>query len=196
MAVLVCAGCGRETGSVAPAPPEPVEPQVAVPAAAPVAASQPQAQADEAAAPEDSLKAALLGLGGEEPAQAEPAPPQRRRRRPRRPVRRAVVQEPLEPPAPPPVPDLSDSEFQAAVSSWRGMRNCLSGSSLRGSDRNGAMRVEFKIRGDGSVSECEVVETSNTVAATIAPCVERAARRIRFRAFGGKLVEKQAKFVF
>ncbi|MEO1335148.1 MAG: AgmX/PglI C-terminal domain-containing protein, partial [Myxococcota bacterium] len=96
----------------------------------------------------------------------------------------------------PDVSNLSDMAFQDTVNSWRGMRTCLARSTLRGTDRNGAMKVAFKIRGDGSVSNCEVVETSNSVAATIAPCVERSARRIKFPAFGGEEVEKQAKFVF
>ena len=140
----------------------------------------------------DTLKAALLGLNRKDTAEepTEPAPPKRvTRRATRRPSPQFAA-------VPAAKPDLSDYAFQEAVNSWRGMRNCLSRTTLRGVDKRGAMKVAFKIRGDGSVSNCEVVETSNSIAATIASCVEQSARRIRFPAFGGDEVEKQAKFVF
>lgn len=145
----------------------------------------------------DGLKAALLGLNQPAP-EPDPRPSPRPKARTMR-AKKATAEDTSEAsffPEIPERPDLSDYQFQEAVSSWRGMRNCLARSTLRGTDRSGAMRVAFHIRGDGSVSKCEVVETSNTVAATIAPCVERAARRIRFPAFGGQEVEKLAKFVF
>ena len=184
--LVLAVGCSREKPEpkAVPEPTTPIEPPVAV---APTETASAAVAADD-----QSIKAALLGLDRKEAAEPPP-PPQRRRRYRRVAARRA---EPETTPMEPSKPKLSDYQFQEAVNNWRGMRTCLSGNTLRGTQRRGAMKVAFRIRGDGSVSNCEVVETSNTVAATIAPCVERAARRIRFPAFGGEEVEKQAKFVF
>lgn len=149
-----------------------------------------------AKAPENTLKAALLGLERKDNAAAEPTEPMAPKRRPVR--RRSVTTDATAQAAVVPVgpPTLSDYDFQSAVNAWRGMRTCLAKSSLRGTDRNGAMKIAFRIRGDGSVADAQVVETSNEVASAIAPCVQESARRIRFLAFGGKDVEKEAKFVF
>ena len=192
--MVAAVGCSRE------APPKKQAPPIAT-----VAALEP-APSPEALVPSESppanveaaggdLKAALLGLNTPQPEPEPDPPPRPRAKRVRKKVSRAAEPEPFIPEAPKP-PNLSDTEFQDTVNSWRGMRTCLAGSVLRGTNRRGAMRVAFKIRGDGSVSNCEVVETSNSVAATIAPCVTRSARRIRFPAWGGQEVEKQAKFVF
>ncbi len=143
----------------------------------------------------DSLRAALLGLGRKDEAAAEPEEPQPPKRRVQR---RAVASTAgFSAEDEPDVPrNLTDDQFQDAVNAWRGMRACLARSKLRGSQRSGAMKVSFKIRSDGSVLNSEVVETTDGVAASIAPCVAKAAKRIRFPAFDGKDVDKEAKFVF
>ncbi len=195
-------GCGRKEAPPPPvakiSPPPVSAPEDPAPASDSIAALAPSAVEAES----DGLKAALLGLNKHAAPAAEADPDARPAVRSRARGRRAKKTTAEEAgsvmgfPEIPERPDLSDYQFQEAVNSWRGMRNCLARSTLRGTDRSGAMRVAFHIRGDGSVSKSEVVETSNTVAATIAPCVERAARRIRFPAFGGQEVEKLAKFVF
>jgi outer membrane biosynthesis protein TonB len=59
------------------------------------------------------------------------------------------------------------------------------------------VRVAFTIATDGTVQEAQVVEASNAAARALAPCVERAALRVRFPSFPGpNTVEKTAKFVF
>ncbi|MEM7675451.1 MAG: AgmX/PglI C-terminal domain-containing protein [Myxococcota bacterium] len=203
--MLLSVACGRQEpqpssasgrAALVASGPKLAESMPSAPATAESAPAEPEVTEtaiDEASAQidstdENSLKAALLGLNRkDETTDPEPPPPRRTYRRP------AIIDDVVEEPE---VRDLSDAAFQDAVNSWRGMRTCLARSTLRGTDRNGAMKVAFKIRNDGSVSNCEVVETSNSVAETIAPCVERSARRIRFPAFNGDEVEKQAKFVF
>lgn len=91
---------------------------------------------------------------------------------------------------------LSDFEFQDAIQAWSGMRRCIAEATTRSDERSGALRVSFRIGGDGAVRACKVVDTSNAVAAAIAPCVERNARRIQFPAYGGDEMTKEAKFVF
>lgn len=92
---------------------------------------------------------------------------------------------------------LTDSMFQDTIEDWRGMRSCVAQATLRANERSGALQVSFRIRGDGEVAACKVIDTSNAIAQAVAPCVERRARRIRFPAFGGEEdVTKVAKFVF
>ena len=182
--------CSREK----PKKPAPAPAPVAVPERPPVEA--PVEEVVAAAEKADTIKAALLGLNRKDESADEVSEPEPPKRRARRVARRSSSTDGAGLDGPAAAPDLSDYAFQEAVNSWRGMRTCLARSTLRGTAKRGAMKVAFKIRGDGSVSNCKVVETSNAVADSIAPCVVRSARRIRFPAFGGEEVEKQAKFVF
>lgn len=154
---------------------------------------------DEAPSREAALRAQLLGLDkkkkAEEAAQAEPEEPSAEAKsRPRRRASRAAAPEPA------PIDDtpigLSDGEFQDAVGGWRGIQGCIAENAGYMESRNGAMRVSFQIAADGSVSDCTVLDTSNAVAAAIAPCVQKKARRIRFPTFAGDEATKVAKFVF
>lgn len=152
---------------------------------------------DEEQAPsrEAALRAQLLGLNKKKPVeQVEPEQPTPAARpRPKRRVVRAA--QPVEP-EPPVVFGLSDGQFQDAVGGWRGIQGCIAQNAGHMEDRSGAMRVSFEIASDGSVSDCKVLDTSNAVAAAIAPCVRKKARRIRFPSFEGDNAEKVAKFVF
>lgn len=136
----------------------------------------------------------LLGLDKKpEPVERAPAPKPVRRRRP---AVYADAQDDWEEDLEPEPGVLSDFEFQDAIQAWTGMRRCLAEATNRGGERSGAIRVSFKIDGTGTVRASKVVDTSNAVAASIAPCVERRARRIQFPAFGGETMTKEAKFVF
>ena len=143
--------------------------------------------------PEDpALKNALLGLN-EKPSitEAEPKPRPVRRRRP---LVEEIEEGPMEPEGP---TSLSDYDFQSTVGNWSGVKSCIATSSQRGEEVNGALAVAFTVGADGTVVESKVVETSNEHAETIAPCVEKKARHIRFPTFAGtEQVTKTAKFVF
>ena len=92
---------------------------------------------------------------------------------------------------------LSDSRFHAVVHNWRGVKNCLKTTAIRGEMRNGAVSVEFSIRPDGTVKTCKIRNTSNDTARQVAPCIRRQAMKIRFPAFSGaEPIDKEAKFVF
>lgn len=185
----VNATAGAATGAA------PVEP-VPTPVSEPEPAAEPVAEAEEGAE-DTSIKAALLGLNRKDEVVEEPAEPEPPKRRVRRTPRRATNAASNDAVAVAPIkPTLSDAQFQDAVNGWRGLRTCLTQSSLRGRDRSGALKMAFRIRGDGSVASSKVTEMSNAVARTIAPCVEQSARRIRFPAYGGDDVDKEAKFVF
>jgi hypothetical protein len=148
---------------------------------------QPPAVVEDAA-----LKDALLGMN--KPPVAEPEEP------PARPVRRRA--RPVEPIEDEPQEELdttlSDYEFQSTVGSWSGVKSCLATNSQRREERmTGAIQMAFTIQGDGNVVESKVVEVSNDDAASLAPCVEKQARHIRFPTFAGnEQVTKTAKFVF
>ncbi len=162
--------------------------------AAPAQPQQEQGQAD--------LKAALLGTNKPKPTtqpeeKVAPAVAKRQRSKQRRAAPQPRDDRPLREEVEAPS-GLSDGAFQAAIGDWRGMKRCLRSEAARLESRNGALRVAFKIRGDGSVADSRVVETSNDTAKAIASCVEKRARRIRFPAFAKaeNQVEKVAKFVF
>ena len=93
---------------------------------------------------------------------------------------------------------LSDYDFQTTVGNWSGVKSCLATSSQRGEEKlSGAIQVAFKIQTSGEVRESKVVGVSNEDAATVASCVEKQARHIRFPAFdGAEEATKMAKFVF
>jgi hypothetical protein len=175
------------------APPAQVDDRDHLPAGA-LAAAEPAAEA-----PEDALRAQLLGLNKKPVAdavadQVEPQKAQTERRRGAR--RPAPPQDELRPEPQGAMGGLSDGEFQAAVNGWRGIQSCLVENAGHMESRNGAMQVSFQIAGDGSVAECKVVGTTTEVAQLIAPCVEKKARRIRFPAYPGSETTKVAKFVF
>ncbi len=168
--------------------PEPETP-VADAAAAPEA--EPATDPDEPAEDAEAFRQLLEAPRPKEPpptertAEAEPPP---KRRPPRTP---APKPEPAGP------PQLSDGAFQSVVNDWGGMKRCLESTSRLGSP-SGALQVAFTIRGDGQVVKSRVVDASNEVARSIAPCVERNARRLKFPAFAAasEETEKTAKFVF
>lgn len=141
-----------------------------------------------------ALAAALLGG----PKVQDPTPAAAPAPRPRRRVRRQRPDpEPEEPYVPEEPSGLSDLDFQSAIGGWTGMRRCLAENSSRTGAKNGALRVSFKIKADGSVAESRVIDSSAGMAQAIAPCVKRRARRIRFPTFSGEsMIEKTAKFVF
>ncbi|HJL40729.1 MAG TPA: hypothetical protein RMG48_05440 [Myxococcales bacterium LLY-WYZ-16_1] len=162
---------------------------------------------------EEALREQLLGLNdeAEKGAAAEvesadrkdPEETRSRRRRKaerRRERRRAAAPGPV--PALPGEPSrgrgLSDAAFNGALSDWRGVQACIAteGQGATG-PRNGALRVRFTIAPNGRVRDAEVVDSSNAFARSLAPCVERRARRVEFPEFAGKgPARKIAKFVF
>jgi hypothetical protein len=92
---------------------------------------------------------------------------------------------------------LSDGAFQSAIHAWRGLKACLTAQTTPPTDPSGAIKVAFTVAQSGEVVKSQVVECSNDTARTIAPCVEREARRIRFPAFAAdEPITKEAKFVF
>ncbi len=147
----------------------------------------------EAAPVEDAaLKDALLGLN-KKPEMVEPQPAPAPRT-----IRRRAVQAVDEPEdeVEEEITGLSDFDFQSTVGGWSGVKSCIATVSQR--DRlSGALQVAFTIRANGNVVESKVVGASNDDARTLAPCVEKQARHIRFPTFAGNDdVTKTAKFVF
>lgn len=172
--------------------------------------AEPEPPPAEAAAPED-VRAALLGTN-KKPDHgitelAERAATQKDRA-PIRPKKKERVESPTEDDEP--VDNmklgggLSDAEFYSTMERWRGVKSCLaSGTSrndeLRG-EANGALRISLEINGQGEVLASRVFDPSNDVARSIAPCVERSAKQLKFPAFEAEAsaapVKKVAKFVF
>lgn len=169
-------------------------PPVAKKEAPPVKEDAPAPAAEEPEPePDPALREALLGLNkksevAEAPVQ-QPAP--------KRIVRRVRRRPDPEPQAEEVDLSLTDYDFQSTVGSWGGVKRCLATSSVRGDQpMSGALQVSFKISSDGEVIESKVTDVSNEDARTLASCVERKARRIRFPAFAGNDITKTAKFVF
>jgi hypothetical protein len=139
-----------------------------------------------------ALKEALLGLNKKAAVEGTPAPrPIRRRARPTETIEEAQPEEEVD-------TELTDYEFQSTVGSWSGVKSCIATKSQRGEEKlTGAIQLAFTIQGDGNVVESKVVDVSNEDAATLAPCVEKQAKHIRFPAFASnEPVTKTAKFVF
>lgn len=189
MASMIVA-CG---GDPAPAPrveraPAPVQAAAPPPVEEPPAAEEPEDR--------DVVMKAIL-LGERKKVEEVEAPPAEER-----PVQRVAKRRPAapledEPQAGGYEPNLSDSEFQAAIGTWRGVQSCLATNAARSDDASGALRLSFTIRADGAVVHSKVVDASNTIAEILAPCVERQAKRLRFPAFAeAGEVTKVAKFVF
>ena len=175
-------------------------------------AAKPEAST-EAAKPDPTANAladTLLGRNRKKPVSVVRSGPRPQRQRPARtrprPVDRRPADEPDEPeesveedvPVEEEIPGtLSDSRFHAVVHSWRGVKNCLKTTAIRGELKNGAVSVAFTIRPDGTVKTSKIQSTSNDTARQVAPCIRRQAAKIRFPAFsGGDPVNKEAKFVF
>lgn len=140
----------------------------------------------------NALADQLLGIRPEKEQMATAAAPRPTRRR----ARRVDYADTFEEEDDLEVGVLTDGAFQDAIQSWSGMRRCIAEATTRGNRSNGALRVAFRIRGDGAVASSKVIDTSNAMAQAIAPCVERSARRIQFPAYGGDTIKKEAKFVF
>jgi hypothetical protein len=150
----------------------------------------PEPPAPVAQQPDDpALKDALLGLNKPVAEEVQKPKPMRRRAR--------HVEEIDEPSGPEEPTSLSDYDFQYTVGNWSGVKSCLATNAQRGEEIKGAIAVAFTVGGDGTVKESKVISTSNERAETIAPCVEKKARHIRFPTFAGNdRVTKTAKFVF
>ena len=141
----------------------------------------------------DAMRAALLGLNRpaqhDEPSVIEQPKPRRAKR-----VVRFEAEEPIEEGP----TELTDSDFQAAIGGWRGLKSCLLESAqVRKEGISGAMRVSFVISSGGDVLETKVFDESNDAVRSMSECVERQARAMKFRAFtAADQVTKEAKFVF
>jgi hypothetical protein len=183
--IVSLAACSEASDRPAPAPAAP--PPVASAEPAPVASAAP-----EASPTNDAMRDQLLGLDKPRPAAQPTGDADRARPRPRRVI--VADDAPIEevPSGP-----LSDGAFQSAIHAWRGLKACLTAQTTTPTDPSGAIKVAFTVAQSGEVVKSQVVECSNDTARTIAPCVEREARRIRFPAFAAEEpVTKEAKFVF
>lgn len=94
--------------------------------------------------------------------------------------------------------ELTDSDFQAAIGGWRGLKSCLLESSASRKEAvSGALRVSFVISSSGEVLDTKVFDESNDGVRAMSDCVERQARSMKFRSFDAtEQVTKEAKFVF
>jgi hypothetical protein len=185
--IVSLAACSEAADRPAPpAPPPPPPAAAAAPDPTPVASAAPEASA---------MRDQLLGLNKPQPAAQPVADADKSKPRPRR----VFVADPAEDAPVEEVPSgpLSDGAFQSAIHAWRGLKACLTAQTTPPTDPSGAIKVAFTVAQSGEVVKSQVVECSNDTARTIAPCVEREARRIRFPAFAAdEPITKEAKFVF
>jgi hypothetical protein len=154
---------------------------------APSPSSQPQAEA----VVDEAMKNALLGI--KEPEEEPKAPAKRVVHRRARPLEsEEIASEEVD-------SSLSDFQFQSAVGNWRGVKACLSAKAqvAKADDPTGALKVSFTISDHGDVVSTKVYDFSNEMAKSLADCVEREAKRVKFPAFtAAEPVVKEAKFVF
>lgn len=167
----------------------PPAPQKPAPAVKPAPSPSPEPQAE--AVVDEAMKNALLGV--KEPEEAAKEPPKRVVHRRARPLEsEEVASEEVD-------SSLSDFQFQSAVGNWRGVKACLSAKAqqAKADDPTGALKVSFTISDHGDVVSTKVYDFSNEMAKSLADCVEREAKRVKFPAFtAAEPVVKEAKFVF
>lgn len=160
------------------------------PAVKPAPAQSPEPQAE--AQVDEAMKNALLGIKAPEEEEPKAAPKRVVHRRARPLESEEIATEEVD-------SSLSDFQFQSAVGNWRGVKACLSAKAQQAKpdDPTGALKVAFTISDHGDVVSTKVYDFSNEMAKSLADCVEREAKRVKFPAFtAAEPVVKEAKFVF